>query len=413
MARSVGFTATATSPVTISRLVLTLIAGMFVLAMFAAQAAQAQTFSVIHTFRGGADGGGPSAGLTKDPAGNLYGVTSYGGSAGQGNVFKLTRKNSGWVLSSLYSFQGGNDGADPESRVIIGPDGSLYGTTIHGGDQSCIYGPGCGTIFNLRPPATFCRAITCPWTETVLHRFTLDEGGPGGELVFDVQGNLYGTTSEGVFELAPSSGGWAFSLIYQLQALWVSGVILDRAGNLYGAVEQYGATSSVYELTPSPSGWTASVLYTLDYRTDGGGPGGLVFDQAGNLYGGTWEGGPDHGGTVFQLSPTNGGWTFSTLYAFAGSGSGGPCCGRLLMDASGSLYGATFGDGAYGYGSAFKLLPSNGGWIYTDLHDFPLIGSDGWSPNNPLALDSNGNLYGTASGGGANNGRGTVWEITP
>ena len=166
-------------------------------------------------------------------------------------------------------------------------------------------------------------------------------------------------------------------------------------------------------MAPSPSGWLQTVLHTLNYGSEGGGPGPLVFDQVGNLYGGTWDGGPNRGGTVFELSPSNGGWTFSTLYSFDGNGSGGPCCGSLLLGPGGSIYGATFADGAYGYGSVFKLTPSDGGWIYTDLHDFPLIGSDGRLPNNPLVLDSSGNLIGTTSGGGANGGYGTVWQITP
>src|SRR5271165_302659 len=142
------------------------------LVFFAAGSAQAQTFAVLHSFTGGADGGGPLSGLTMDHAGNLYGTTSGGGNAGQGTVFKLTRKNSGWVFSSLYSFQGGSDGADPEAGVVIGRDGSLYGTTFAGGNSQDCYGPGCGTVFRLTPPPTFCKAINCPWIETVLYRFT-------------------------------------------------------------------------------------------------------------------------------------------------------------------------------------------------------------------------------------------------
>ena len=188
----------------------------FVLTVSASPAAQAQTFTVLHTFIG-PDGAAPSAGLTMDRAGNFYGMTSGGGTADQGTVFKLTHKNSGWVLSSLYSFQGGSDGAAPQARVVIAPDGNLYGSTQHGGIPDCGYGQGCGIVFKLTPPATFCRAISCPWTETILHRFSVNEGGlPTGDLIFDSQGDLYGTAGTGVYELTPSNGGWTFSMIYQL-----------------------------------------------------------------------------------------------------------------------------------------------------------------------------------------------------
>lgn len=114
---------------------------------------------------------------------------------------------------------------------------------------------------------------------------------------------------------------------------------------------------------------------------------------------------------MFELSPSDAGWTYGVLYSFSGY-AGGPCCGSLAIDANGTLYGTTLQGGADGYGLAFRLTPSSGGWSYTDLHDFPLIGSDGADPYNPVVLDSSGNLYGVAAVSGANL-RGTVWEIAP
>ena len=145
------------------------------LALLATQSAQAQTYTVIHSFTGASDGGTPYAGLSIDAHGNLYGTTFAGG-AGYGTVFKLTQKGSNWVFTPVYSFQGSgsNDGAGPAGRVIIGPNGSLYGTTESGGQGSCAnYSPypGCGTVFNLVPPATACKSALCPWTETILYRF--------------------------------------------------------------------------------------------------------------------------------------------------------------------------------------------------------------------------------------------------
>ena len=244
------------------------------LAAVTTQSAQAQTFTVLHTFTG-PDGAYPYGRLAMDPGGNFYGTTYGGGDGcqgyGCGTVFKLVHKNAGWIFYPLYSFQGGNDGSYPLGGVTIGPDGSLYGTTTVGGGGPCNLiggpGPGCGTVFRLQPPARACPNFRCPWTETVVYRFTGGNAGayPGyGEVVFDQAGNLYGTTEgdEGngnaaiVFKLAPSNGGWTESLIYNFGTAFVaSGVIFDGAGNLYGTAAAGGnGYGSVYKLTPSGLG---------------------------------------------------------------------------------------------------------------------------------------------------------------
>jgi uncharacterized repeat protein (TIGR03803 family) len=158
-------------------------------------------------------------------------------------------------------------------------------------------------------------------------------------------------------------------------------------------------------LTRSGSGWTETVLYSFQNGSDGANPAaGLTIDN-GNLYGATTTtGGSGGGGTVFG-SPNG---PSDPIYSF--SGGGGPAT-SLVADASGNLYGTTVKDGAYGAGNVFKLTPSGGGWTYTDLYDFT-GGSDGGNPFGSLALDANGNLYGTAEAGGAN-GDGVVFEITP
>jgi len=128
-----------------------------------ASTAHAQTLTVLHTFTGGADGAGPGAGLTRDGAGNFYGTAMDGGSgsgvcaaSGCGTVFKLARHGSIWVLNPIYEFTSLNQGPfNPSAKVIFGPDGALYGTTVNGGSCS---GGWCGTIFKLQPPRRFAGA---------------------------------------------------------------------------------------------------------------------------------------------------------------------------------------------------------------------------------------------------------------
>src|SRR5271165_819684 len=382
---------------------------LLLLVLAATPAARALTLTVLHTF-GGLDGQDPLVGLTMDRAGNLYGTTYVGGEHFQGNVFKLTRKNSSWVFQNLYSFQGGADGTDVEGRVAVGPDGTLYGTTRMGGDLQCGYdNSGCGTVFNLRPPPTPCEAVSCPWTKTILYSFTggNDGIGPSGDLAFDQQDNLYGSAGN-VFELSHSGGGWTLTTLSSAVYSY-AGVAFDSAGNLYGS-----DSDTIWQLSPSSSGWVAKTVHTLNPDTEGYTPGGVIFDQAGNLYAATFNGGPNQGGTVFKLSPSGGSWTFSLLYAFTGEGFGGPLYGSLMMDPAGNLYGATFDEGMYNFGSVFRLTPSNGGWTYSDLFDFKSVSPDGSYAVNGLVRDPAGNLYGvTETGGSGNPGEGVVYQITP
>ena len=398
--------------------------------------AQAQTFSAIYNFSGGQDGATPYAGLTMDKAGNFYGTTFSGGK-GLGTVYRLKRSGSSWVADGLYSFRGGaNDAAQPLGRVSFGPDGSLYGTASVGGPgQFC--GVGCGGVFKLQPPATFCRSVSCPWIENVYLFGAISEGEfPSGDLAFDEVGNLYGTTYLGgrdggnIYELIPSGGGWTESVVHGFSGsdglLPYGGAIFDSAGNLYGTTQEggYDYRGTVFQFKRSGSGWTGTILFEFQFAGDEGiyPSAGLIFDQAGNLYGATTAGGAGGGGAIFELSPAGGGWAVTLLYSFTGSkgancpnpgnqyGGAGPWA-SLAMDGAGSLYGTTLCDGANHVGNVFKLSPSGAGWTYTLLHDFT-GGDDGKYPISSVIVDANGNLYGTASGGGSQ-GHGVVWEITP
>ena len=387
----------------------------------------AQTFTILHSFTGGADGSFPNAGLILDRTGNLYGTAGAGGAAGNGTVFKLSYRGSGWVLDPLYSFQGGNDGANPEAPVVFGPDGSLYGTTAFGGGCTC------GTVFKLRPAANATGNALGQWTETILHSFTGTNGDGinpwlGDTLTFDSSGNIYGTASGGgsnncmggcgiVFELSPGNGGWTENIVYGFSggsdgAVPWAGLIRDSGGNLYGTATQGGSGyGTIYQLTSNASGWSENTIYTFTHGNDGATPyGGLLSDQGGNLYGTAAYGGSGNGGTAFELMPSGGGWNYSLMFSFNGAGGPeGPLAG-LAMDAAGNLYGTTM-NGAYGYGGVFELTPTQSGWVYTDLHDFQGGTNDGNSPFGGVAIDANGNLYGITAAGGSYN-SGVVWEIT-
>ena len=172
------------------------------------------------------------------------------------------------------------------------------------------------------------------------------------------------------------------------------GVIFDKSGNLYGTTNQGGdhQFGTAYELKPSGSGWTQTVLHSFKDPSDGYYTADLAFDGSGNLYGATFDGGDNGGGTVYQLAPSGGSWTLNVMQSFSGQGFGGQLGGNLLVDGARNVYGVTVYGGSGNAGRVFKLTPSGGGWTYTGLHDFPVPGNDGYYPNGSLVMDVNGNL---------------------
>lgn len=334
-----------------------------------------------------AGGDAPSGGLIADAAGNFYGVNNTGGIGvdylGYGTVYELSpAANGGWKRKSLYLFKGGTDGFWPVGGLVMDSSGNLYGTTSQGGTHSCTDGydnPTCGTAFELSPNG---------------------------------------------------SGGWSKKTIYNFseQDGWdpVTSMIVDSAGNLYGATPSSAATAgargggTVFELQRSGEAWTYTILHTFGENEDGTSPSGpLVFDKAGNLYGVTVVGGSAGGGTVFELTNTKSGWTESILFNFATGGSiasGMQPNGGLIFDSAGNLYGTTYEGGndiADGDGTAFELTPtSDGTWNETVLYTFQ---KDEYNRNNPaagLVFDSAGNLYGTTAFGGSAS-SGSVFELKP
>jgi uncharacterized repeat protein (TIGR03803 family) len=392
---------------------------VFALTLLTTHAMQAQTFSVLHNFTGGEDGAYPVASVTVGPGGVLYGTASQGGNGGNGGygtVFKLRQVNSSWVFNLLYEFTGGNNGYRPTGGVVIGPNGALYGTTQYGG------GPDFGTVYELRPPATFCRSVTCYWSETVLYTFKgpSDGANPYMEnLVFDQAGDIYGTTLGGgghnnqgtVFELTSSGGGYTESILHSFGfgtdgADPFTGVVLDAAGNVYGTtpIGGTGGDGTVYQLLSSNQ-WAENILVNFDGANGVNPIGSLVIDTSGNFYGTTLTGGQNGGGVVFKLAPSNGGWNYSMLYSFS-SAKSCQSYGGLAVDEAGNLFGQCAG-------WVFELTNCSNACIIVDLHDFS--GNDGDVGVSSPVLDADGNLYGTTefggTGSGCGEGCGVVWEI--
>jgi uncharacterized repeat protein (TIGR03803 family) len=370
---------------------------------------EAQTLNLIYNFTGGSDGGVPLAGLVLDASGNLYGTASAGGDYGAGAVFKVSTSGQQQVL---HSFAGGTDGSNPQSILIMDSSGDLYGATYAGGTH------GYGTVFE----------VTAAGQEKVLYSFAggTDGANPIGGLAMNAAGELYGTTFYG----GAYSGGTVFAVsksghekvLYSFGqgadgANPVAGVTLGPKGALYGTTSAGGAAGdgTVFELTASQPEWKETILYSFQLQNDGGAPyAGVIFDKSGHLYGAATtggQGGDNGGGTVFELTHSSSGWNFAVISQLAGWGFSGTFR-DLMLDASGNIWATTHCDGDYSMGTIYEITPSGSTWSFTQLYEFPSGGSMGYYVFSNLVADSQGNLYGTASAGGAY-GSGVVFQIVP
>ncbi len=401
--------------------------------------------SIIYDFTGGEDGGNP-VGVTTDVAGNLYGAMEGGGDDGLGLVYKLSPKGQEWVFNPLYSFIGGYNGEYPYSDLIVGPDRALYGTA-YGGIQSCGYGSGyyCGLVFRLRPSPVACRTSLCTWTEEVLYRFT-DDASAGSISAFDQAGKLYGLAGAGaygygaIFELTPSAGGWTERVLYSFtggaDGAHPTSLLVGNDGNLYGTTQNGGSSGcscgTVFQLSPSGNSWTKTVLYSFQYtENDGAGPGWLVQDSSGNLYGlsgfGKWQPYPPYQSEgeaiVFMLSPSNGQWIFSEAMLLGFGWGYNANVNNLGIDAGGTVWGTemTTPSGCGGYtcdkgtrpydhpylgGLIFSL---SGGYLWERMYWYQPVD---FSTSGALAVDAHGNLFGTTHNCGKYK-QGTVWQLSP
>ena len=360
--------------------------------------------SVLYSFAGGNDGADPEAGVIVDSKNNLYGTTNLGGTAGAGTVFLLDASRKETVL---YSFGGGKDGKNPKAGLVMNARGNLYGTTSAGGKG------GLGTVFKL----------TTAGKETVLYVFTGKGGAnPVATLIQDSAGNVYGTTSQG----GSSNQGTVFKLSTRVTKVLhgfgtskndgvypYARLMADTSNNLYGTTAEGGdfGYGTVFKI--DPSGHEAA-LYSFSYANgDGAYPyGGVVRDPAGNLYGVTLQGGNSAVGTVYKIDSNQ---KESILYSFAGQPDGAyPYTEDLVIDSAGNLYGTTSSGGTHNFGTVFEISPTG---VETVLWNFTGA-SDGGSPYSGVILDKSGSfLYGTTGAGGAigacgqNAGCGTVYKI--
>ena len=313
--------------------------------------------------------------------------------------------------------------ATPLGGLVADAAGNLYGTTRYSDAQTCGSSFGCGTVFKLT------RESSDKWSYSVIHSFHGPDGEiPSGGLIIDSLGNLYGVTEAGgphrdgtVFELSFSQGQWKHEILYGFGAPGdvadpYGTLVSDGSGNLYGAASAgLSGWGGIFELKPSNNEWEETVLHVFENGSDGAFPNGsMVLDSAGNLYGTTLEGGNPGLGIVFQLTQAlNGSWTETILHTFAGDGDDAYPIAGLAIDTAGNIYGTASGGDVYcryfGCGTIFRLRPSMNKWTFNVLHAFR--GADGVYPGGPLALDTAGNLYGTTVYGGHS--YGVVFKLSP
>jgi len=332
------------------------------------------TYSPLHTLTL-SEGSSLDAALAVDPAGNLYGTSQDGGAYDVGSVFELSPDATGaegWSLSVLHSFLNSHaDGQGPWDKVVLDKAGNVYGTTRDGGPESAAG----GVIFKLTP------GKGGGWTEEILYGFPYNRDGccSQAELIFDEAGNLYGTAvSDGgppcycgvVFELRHTARGWTESVLHRFQGsdggYPITGLVFDANGNLYGTTQEGGANGegTVFQLTPTADGrWKHTILYDFPQFRNGGGPvSTLAFDKAGNLYGTAAGGtGPCSGGcgVVYKLTPgTDGKWTYSVLHRFTDKGDGAEPNGAVIFDKTGThLYGTAIFGGTHNQGVVYEITP--------------------------------------------------------
>jgi uncharacterized repeat protein (TIGR03803 family) len=372
-----------------------------------AQKAGAWTETLIYQFqgKGSNDASVPNGGLIRDAAGNLYGITAYGGTgncvllgvpAGCGAVYELSppkQKGGAWTETILYSFPTAKQGYLPNGDLVFDSAGNLYGATVFGGGKGTTcdkFYQYCGAVFKLSPPKT----KGGKWTEKVLHAFRsgTDGASPNGGLVLDGKGNVYGTTLGG--------------------------------GNEGGECGSSGCGTVFKLVSPGTKGthWTEDVLDRFNPGISGAAQpaAGVIFDRSGRLYGTTIGGGNSGSGTVFQIAPrSDGKWVERVLYRFRDGDDGSKPRSVLVFDSKGTIYGTATSGGSNFAGTLLQLAKdSSGRWAFAAVYSFHGVNNgDGAFPSGDIVLNAGNIFIGTTAVGGTGSscqgGCGTVFEVMP
>lgn len=359
-----------------------------------------------------------------------------------------------YSLSLLHSFTGSPDGANPFATIVSDSSGNLFSTVSAGGanGDGAIYeipsgttapllfysftggtnggAPNAGVVFDTDGDmfgttstggadndGTVWEVVAGDTVAQTLYSFTggTDGATPAGNIVMDTKGDLIGTTvaggsfNDGTVWAIPVGTTSALGL-HQFSggadgAISYSGVTLDANGDIFGVAFAGGAhrDGTVFEISTTGA---YSVLHAFAGKTDGSKPAGqLVFDNNGNLWGTTSAGGANNDGTIFEISSAG---TFSTVLAFSGAANGAEPIAGLVKDASGNLFGSTFIGGQRNDGTLFEI-PA--GTTQVDTL-FSFSGGNGARPYSSLYVDDAGNLWGTTAVGGADNG-GEIFALQP
>jgi len=398
------------------------LAPAFILAAMSGQRAQAQTYTVLYTFGGGRDGGWPYSGVIRDESGNLYGTTDVRGKVhacglfhGCGLVYKLDPSGKETVL---HTFKGDSDGRQPEwGNLFRDPAGNLWGTTVYGGVQGEI---GLGVVYKLS--ASGKETILHRFAGG-----PDDGEEPLNGLIRDADGTFYGTTAAGgsgldgecgtVFKMNKSGKVTLLHSFVNTDGCQPTGdLVMDAKGDMYGMTSVGGAGyGTVFKITKKGK---VTTLHIFTAEPDGAFPlGSLTIDNAGNLYGTTPDGGDPNCTTVQQgcgiVFKIDAHGKEHILHSFLNVDGSLPYAG-VVLDTKGNLYGSTTAGSTYNWGTLFKL---NKQGKLTTLHDFT-GGTDGAFPFASLRLDKDGSFYGTTYLGGLadgcdnNQGCGVVFKLT-
>jgi uncharacterized repeat protein (TIGR03803 family) len=403
--------------------------------LFLTGAANAASTTVLHEFGLGQDGASPSSSIIFDSAGNIYGETASGGTGpctgGCGTVYRISPDGTGFKETGSYSFRGPThgDGRTPQGALIMDSAGNLYGVTSNGGTKDS------GTVFKLTPGSNGAWTESVLYAFGVASG-QAGGIGPSGKLLLDGSGNLYGVTAGGgsrnggvVFELTPSaSGPWTETVLHsfapagKLDGNQPVGIIFDSAGDIFG-VTSFGGTESVegagtvFELVNESGLWAYRSVHTFaptgeNLQTPNG---GMVFDSSGNLYVGMSRGGRGGAGVV-ELIPNGNKYAPAALYSFLGEGLPPAPYEALVFDNSGNLYSASYPGGPgsgcdIGCGLVYKLSPGEPHWIPTQV-DLTTDGVLGGEPFGGVTLDSQGNIY-VATAINGTHGGGALFRINP